>query len=96
MTPSDFAAITQRVVAEQGFDEFQPTACFPSRRDIRALAGVPEDEDVRTIVIDWARGIADPGEEFLVAFKTSHNTFKVVRLEGAVQEEADFQVEAAT
>jgi hypothetical protein len=94
MTPSDFAAITLRVVADQGFEEFQPTACFPSRRDIRALAGVPADEDIRTIAIEWAKGIAEPGEEFLVAFKTSDNTFKVVRLEGTLEEEAEFQVEA--
>ncbi len=94
MTPSDFAAITQRVVAEQGFQEFQPTACFPSRRELRALAGVPADEDIRKIVIEWAKGIADPDEEFLVAFKTSDNTFKVVRLEGTLEEEAEFQVEA--
>lgn len=95
MTLSDFAAITQRVIADQGFEEFQPTACFPSRRDVRALAGVPVDEDVRTIVIEWAKGIAEPGEEFLVAFKTSHNTFKVVRLAGPLEEEAEFKVEGA-
>ncbi len=94
MTPSDFAAITQRVIADQGFEEFQPTACFPSRRDIRALAGVPADEDIRKIVIEWAKEIADLDEEFLVAFKTSDNTFRVVRIQGTLEEEAEFQVEA--
>lgn len=94
MTPSDFAAITQRVVAAQGFKEFQPTACFPRRREVRALAGVSADGDIRTIIIEWARGIAAPGEEFLVAFKTSDNTFKVIRLKGTLEEEAEFQVEA--
>jgi len=93
MTPSDFAEITQRVIADQGFDEFQPTACFPTRRNIRALAGVPADKDIKTVVIEWAREIADPGEEFLVAFKTSHNTFKVIRLVGTLEEEEEFEVE---
>ncbi len=54
----------------------------------------PAEEDIRKTVIEWAKGIADPDEEFLVAFKTSDRTFKVVRLVGRLEEEAEFQVEA--
>jgi len=93
MQLSDFAAITQRVVRSQGFEDFQPTACFPARRDIRALTGVPAEEDARTIVIEWARRIAEPDEEFLVAFKTSVNTFTIVRIEGDSEAEEIFEVE---
>ena len=46
MSPADFATITHRVIRTQGFADFQPTACFPERSDIRALAGVPEDVNV--------------------------------------------------
>ncbi len=86
MQLEQFATITRKVIQDQGFDGFQPTVCFPERKDIRALAGVPADEAHETIALDWAANLAEPGEEFLVAFKHSATEFKVVQsLNGARQ-----------
>lgn len=79
MQIEQFATITRNVIQDQGFDEFQPTVCFPERKDIRALAGVPADEAHEPIALDWAANLAKPGEEFLVAFKHSATEFKVVQ-----------------
>lgn len=91
MKPSDFAAITQRVIRNQGFDDFAPVACFPERREIRALAGVPE-EDIEAVAVTWGRSLAKPGEELLLAFKYSPTEFKIIRIEGADVEQEVFLV----
>lgn len=86
MQIEQFAAITRNVIQDQGFDEFQPTVCFPDRRDIRSLSGVPADEAQEQIALGWAAELAKPGEEFLVAFKHSATEFNVVQcLNGAQQ-----------
>ena len=79
MNLDDFAVLTQRVIAREGFEDFQPTACLPARRSVRTLAGVPDSENVEAVTLKWASEIADPGEEFLVAFKVSNAEFKIVR-----------------
>lgn len=94
MKPSDFAAITQNIIRNQGFDDFAPVACFPERREIRALADVPEDEDIEATAINWGQSLAKPGEEFLIAFKHSPTEFKVIRLEGSDVEQEMFLVQA--
>ena len=80
MQIEQFAAMTQRIISSQGFEGFQPTACFPERRDIVALAGVPEDEAHEAIALQWAAGLASEGEEYLVVFKHSPSQFKVIRV----------------
>lgn len=79
MQIEQFATITRNVILNQGFDEFQPTVCFPERKEIRALSGVPADEAHEPIALDWAANLANLGEEFLVAFKHSATEFKVVQ-----------------
>ena len=88
------ATITQNVIREQGFRGFQPTVCFPERRDIRALAGVPENEAHEPIGLRWAAGLAKPEEEYLVAFKHSATEFKVVRFMSGTQEHQVYVAEA--
>jgi hypothetical protein len=78
MKIEEFAAITQDVITENGFDDFQPTACFPERRELRTLAGFPDDEEPEQPVLEWAGELAE-GEEFLIAFKVDESHFKVVR-----------------
>lgn len=79
MTTNEFAVITNRVIAKEGFEEFQPTACYPERREVKTLAGLPADIDPEEVVLDWAFRGADNDEEFLVAFKISDDCFRVVR-----------------
>ena len=83
MTLDEFATITQRVIARDGFDEFQPTACYPARREVKTLAGFPPDLAPEEPVIEWAARSATADEEFLVAFKTDDSHFRVVRRVGA-------------
>lgn len=89
-----FASITRNVIRESGFDEFQPTVCFPDRKDVRALAGVPGDEEHESIALRWAAGIAGPEEEYLVAFKCTSTEFKVVRFQHGIFESQVYAAEA--
>src|SRR5580658_8388711 len=94
MKADELAAITRRVIQSQGFAEFAPTACFPERRDIRTLAGVPYDEDHASIATDWAADLAMPNEEYLVAFKHSASQFKIMRCVAGQCEHHIYPVEA--
>ena len=93
MTIDEFAAITQRVIARDGFDEFMPTACYPERRDIRTLAGLPADVEPEPAVLNWAMKHAKPNEEILIAFKSRPSEFTIVRKEGDERESQSFKVE---
>jgi hypothetical protein len=86
MTVEEFAAITQRVITQDGFEDFLPTACNPGRRDVRTLRGLPPDIEAEPAVLKWAVKHAQDGEEFLVAFKSGPSEFSVVRQEGKRRE----------
>ena len=94
MKIEQFATVTHNVIREQGFDGFQPTVCFPERGDIRALAGVPEDEVHEPIALRWAAGLASSEEEYLVAFRHSDTEFKVVRVLAGNQEHQIYAAKA--
>ena len=92
MTVDQFAALTQRVIASQGFDEFQPTACYPGRQEVVALAGLPPDVEPEPAVLAWAAKRAKRQELHFVAFKTGPAKFTVVRVDGTERESAVFEV----
>ncbi len=92
MTLEQFAAITQRVIASDGFDEFLPTACYPERREVAALQGLPPDIEPEQAVLKWATKKAKRGELYLVAFKSGPSQFTVVRIQGADRSSAVFAV----
>lgn len=93
MTTDEFAEITQCVIAEDGFDEFQPTACYPARRHIQALAGFPTDLAPEGPVLEWAGQSAGSNEEFLVAFKVDPTHFTVIRCIGPFRESETYVVQ---
>ncbi len=93
MNLNQFASITQRVIAEDGFGEFLPVACFPERQEVRALADLPSDIDIEATATEWAKEIAKPDEEFLIAFKCSAQEFKIIRIVSADKTSAVFLVE---
>ena len=74
-----FAAMNQRVIATDGFDEYLPTACYPERRVLRVLEGAPDAVDLETIALEWALAAAEGEEEVLLAFKVDSTHFKVIR-----------------
>lgn len=74
-----FATMTRRMIVEDGFDQHQPTACYPERRVIRVLEGAPDVDDLESIALDWALAAAEGDEEVLVAFKVDATHFKVVQ-----------------
>lgn len=94
MELSDFAALTQNIIRDNGFDDFIPVACLPGRREIRGLDGLPDDADVEAESVGWAASLADETEEFLVAFKFTNSQFKVYRRLNGAMESAIFVVEA--
>jgi hypothetical protein len=86
MTPDEFAETTQRVIAGNGFDGFQPTAIYPARRHIKGYAGFPADfPDQEPRILHWAAEDAGKDEEFLVAFKIDQTHFKIIRCIGTKQ-----------
>jgi len=90
MTAEEFALITQRVIEKEGFFDFLPTACYPTRREVKTLVGLPDDMDPENPVIEWAAESADPEEEFLVAFKISNTAFRVIRYREQIIERCDY------
>jgi hypothetical protein len=82
MTLDEFAAVTQRVIADHGFEDFQPTAAYPGRRHIRGGANFPAAVPEAHVLL-WATEEMRDGEEFLVAFKVDDSHFKVVRRVGS-------------
>jgi hypothetical protein len=74
-----FAAMTQRVIADEGFAEHLPTACYPQRRIVRVLEGAPRAVDLESVALEWALAEAEGDEEVLVAFKIDSTHFKVIR-----------------
>ena len=94
MTIKQFAAMTQNVIAENGFDDFLPTACYPKRQEVAALQGLPKDVEVEPAVLAWAAKRAKRGELHLVAFKSGPAEFTVIRIQGAKRTSAAFEVDS--
>jgi hypothetical protein len=91
VTLSEFAKITRRIIASDGFDGYLPTALYPDRAEILVLEGIPENVDLELAATQWAFEGAKDGEEVLVAFKVSADRFKVVRRCDGVSEEQEFE-----
>jgi hypothetical protein len=79
MDIGSFAAMNQRVIATEGFDQYLPTACYPERRVLRMLEDAPNTFDLEAIALEWAMAAAEGEEEVLVAFKIDPEHFKVMR-----------------
>lgn len=92
MTLEEFADVTRRVIAHEGFVGFQPTACFPARDHLALLSHMPASADVETASVEWALEESRHGEEFLVAFKIDDGHFKIVRRAGMTLEDRTFAV----
>jgi hypothetical protein len=41
MTIDDFIAMTRRIIAKDGFEEYLPTLMLPQRRHVTVLEGLP-------------------------------------------------------
>jgi hypothetical protein len=92
MTLDEFADLTRRVIAEDGFDDYAPTAVYPGRSFLQVLSGVPATEDIEKVALEWATRDARNGEEFLVAFKVGSDQFKIIRRIGLYSEDEVFKV----
>ncbi|HQS60017.1 MAG: hypothetical protein B7Y56_15895 [Gallionellales bacterium 35-53-114] len=91
-TVEEFANMTMKIIANDGFDGYLPTAIYPARRNLVVLEGVPENSDIEHIAFKWASNGAIDDEEFLVAFKISSSSFKVIRQYEGVKEDGVFDV----
>jgi hypothetical protein len=92
MTISEFAALTKRVIARDGFDGYLPTAIYPGRRHVAALEDAPEGAELEAAVLRWATERAEGGEEFLVAFASGPSRFKVIRVHEGDRAAQEFDV----
>lgn len=88
MTTDDFIAMTQRVIAKDGFDDYLPTLILPTHSKILALQGVPDDVDIEEASRKWAtEKVGDSSEDYYLAFKVDDARFKVVtRIAGVAEE----------
>jgi hypothetical protein len=75
-----FAETTRRVMKGETYRDHIPTAYFPERCQLMALAEVPPNEDdrIRDICLSWARKHAQGEEPFLVACKETDTSFRVI------------------
>ena len=72
-----FVKMTQRIIAEDGFDNYLPTLLLPATREVRVLDQVEGDGESLGIT-DWLAEQVGPDEDFLVAFKSGDAHFMVV------------------
>ena len=78
-----FVQMTQRIIREDGFDNYLPTLLLPATRQVRVL-DQPEDDQGRPVALsDWIAGQVAPDEDFLIAFRMDDAHFMVLgRLAG--------------
>ena len=69
-----FVKMTQRIIAEDGFDNYLPTLLLPATREVRVLDQVEGDGESLGIT-DWLAEQVGPDEDFLVAFKAGDAHF---------------------
>jgi hypothetical protein len=91
MTIQEFADITNRVIARDGFGNYLPTAIFPERHHVAVLEGAPIDIDIELASCKWAKERAHGSEEYLVAFKIDRNHYKIIHRIHELFEEAVFE-----
>ena len=72
-----FVKMTQRIIAEDGFDNYLPTLLLPATREVRVLDQVEGDGESLGIT-DWLAEQVGPDEDFLVAFRAGDAHFMVV------------------
>jgi hypothetical protein len=54
VTLADFAQITRRIIARDGFSGYLPTALYPDRKEVVVLEGATEGGDLEAISVQWA------------------------------------------
>jgi hypothetical protein len=94
MTIDDFIAMTRRIIAEDGFEEYSPTLVLPERRHVTVLEGMPSDVDPEAVSRKWATSKAGENEDYFLAFKIDPVQFKVVARLGGVEQERVAAAEA--
>ena len=83
---NNFVAMTQRIIAKDGFDGYLPTLVLPARRHVAVLEGVPDHVDVEAAARRWAEDKAGP-DDFQLAYKVDARHFKAVeRVAGEIEE----------
>jgi len=92
MTLDEFSIVTRRIISNQGFEDFLPTACYPLRRHVQTLVDLAKDINPEEPTLTWASKAAQDGEEFLVAFKIDATHFKVIRRIGSYSEDELYSV----
>ena len=93
MTLDEFAEMTRCVIAQDGFANYFPTACYPLRRHLLVLEGFTTNLPPDDRVLKWASASAQENEEFLVAFKVDAMHFKIIRRIGPYSEDEIFAVD---
>jgi hypothetical protein len=92
MTLDEFAETTRRIIRDYGFEEYLPSACYPVRREIKVLTGLPPDVEVEQAVLGWASESIRENEEYLVGFKVDESHFKIIRRVGPFSEDEIYAV----
>ena len=82
----EFIAMTQRIIAKDGFDDYLPTLVLPARRHIMVLESVPDTVNSEVAARKWAEDKAGSGD-FQLAFRIDARHFKAVeRIAGKIEQ----------
>jgi hypothetical protein len=83
-----FIAMTQRIVAQDGSEDYLPTLVLPAAGQVIALEGVPDNIDTETASRKWASETAGELDDYFLAFQINPTSFKAVaRIRGQVSEQ---------
>ena len=86
MTIDDFVAMTRRIIAKDGFDNYLPTIVVPGRRHIAVLDAIPSGVEIETAAKEWLIRTVEPGEDYFLVFKLDLKQLKILaRLDGEEQ-----------
>ena len=95
MELDEFANVTRRVAKGGDLEGYMPTACFPERNHLAVLEGAPAAQPIEPIALDWAAGLAEGNEEYLVAYAVSSQQVKIVRRASGIHESRVYNLAGA-
>jgi hypothetical protein len=73
-----FVAMTMKIVAEDGIDNYLPTLLLPTSRTVLVMEDIPDLDDHELMVREWLAERIEPDEPHLVAYRCGARIIKVV------------------
>jgi hypothetical protein len=72
-----FSVITDKVIKRDGFDNYSPTLCIPSKKHLTVLVGIPENISQQEAARKWVIKRVKADEEYFLAYRSGKNEVTV-------------------